>query len=101
MPHGGNSAFGIPGLLGNMMELGQSEEPSPRDAVMSDPGVVSLKRTRSPPKLPHPCPIGALVTDMSTPTEDSSLCQVSTPSSCMVGKLVDCSPKPILVSSSS
>lgn len=49
----GNSAFGALGPLGDVMDLGRSEEATPRDAVMSDPGVISLKKARSPPKLPH------------------------------------------------
>lgn len=80
------------------MELGRPEEPSPRDAVMSDPGTNSLKRTRSPPKLPLQCSRRDSGNELFTPAEDSPV-QVNAPSPCMVGKMVDNSPKPVEVSS--
>lgn len=46
------SGFFALGLLGEGMDLGLDKEPSPRDAFMADPMVLSLKRARSPSKMP-------------------------------------------------
>lgn len=97
---GGNSAFGALCPLGDAMDLGRYEKPNPRDAAMSDPGVIFLKRALSPSKLPHPGLVGIPAIDVPSPTEESSLSQVSAPP-CMVGKMVDGPSKSISVRTSS
>lgn len=45
------SGFSSLGLLSDIMNLGLDEEQGPRDAIMVNPSVMTLKKARSPPKV--------------------------------------------------
>lgn len=57
-----SSTFGVLDPLGDGMDLGFAEKPSPHDLVMFDPGVHSLKRGCSPLKMSKSSSTGLLPT---------------------------------------
>lgn len=70
------------------MHLGFVEEPGPRDLVMSDPSVQSLKRACSPPKLSKSSSPGLSPTNIASSPAVSTTNQVSLLSPCKDGELV-------------
>lgn len=83
-----SSAFGPLSPLGDVMDLGKSEEPSPRDLVMFDPRVLSLKRAHSPPKPTKSSSPRLSPTELPSPSAMSALVQVSLFSPCMARELL-------------
>lgn len=85
----GGSGFSALGPLSDVMDLGLDKEQGPRDAIMVNPFVMTLKRARSHPKVLTPGSSTLPSSKASSSLARTAIIQVSPPNPCMVGGRVE------------